>query len=111
MRYSNSFGKKSSKILLGTAYFGDTISEETSFMIMDKFYELGGRHIDTARLYADGESEKVISRWLKSRKPEEVFVSTKGAFPLKELLIYQDFLKKKYGKTLKKALKPLKQIR
>ena len=81
MKYSNSFGKKSSKILLGTAYFGDTISPEESFKIMDTYVENGGCHIDTARLNADGEAEKVIGRWLKSRGSEGSFLSTKGAFP------------------------------
>ena len=81
MKYSDSFGKKSSKILLGTAYFGDTISQEEAFDIMDKYCEMGGCHIDTARLYADGEAEKVIAAWFKSRKPEGIFLSTKGAFP------------------------------
>ncbi len=81
MKYSYSFGKKSSKILLGTAYFGDTISQEEAFDIMDKYCEMGGCHIDTARLYADGEAEKVIAAWFKSRKPEGIFLSTKGAFP------------------------------
>lgn len=84
MRYSNAFSKNSSKILLGTAYFGDLISKEEAFRIMDKYVALGGNHIDTARLYADGESEKVIAEWFKSRKPKDVFFSTKGAFPLKE---------------------------
>lgn len=81
MKYSDSFGKNSSKIILGTAYFGDTISPEDSFKIMDTFVENGGCHIDTARMYADGESEKVIGQWLKSRRHDRVFVSTKGAFP------------------------------
>ncbi|MBQ5746749.1 MAG: aldo/keto reductase [Clostridia bacterium] len=81
MKYSDSFVKKSSKILLGTAYFGDSISEEQAFEIMDTFVSLGGNHIDTARLYANGESEKVVARWLKSRKPENILVSTKGGFP------------------------------
>ena len=80
MKYSDSFGKRSSKIILGTGYFGDGITEEESFRIMDTYYELGGRHIDTARLYADGESEKVVGRWLKDRKPADIFVSTKGGF-------------------------------
>lgn len=80
MKYSDSFGKRSSKILLGTAYFGDTISEADAFAIMDKYYEMGGRHIDTARLYADGEAEKVVGNWLKDRKPAEIFVSTKGGY-------------------------------
>lgn len=84
MRYSDSFGQRSSKILLGTAYFGDTISEAEAFDIMDKYVSLGGCHIDTARLYADGEAEKVIGRWLKSRRPEGIFLSTKGAFPAKD---------------------------
>ncbi|MBE6700273.1 MAG: aldo/keto reductase [Ruminococcaceae bacterium] len=81
MKYSNSFGKESSKILLGTAYFGDTISEDSAFHIMDVYREMGGTHIDTARLYAGGESEKVVSRWFKSRKPQNMRLSTKGAFP------------------------------
>lgn len=81
MRYSDSFGKKSSKILLGTAYFGDTISPEESFKIMDTYVENGGCHIDTARLYADGMAEKVIGDWFKSRRPEGIYLSTKGAFP------------------------------
>ncbi len=81
MRYSSGFGIKGSKILLGTAYFGDTISPEESFEIMDRYVAMGGTHIDTARLYADGESEKVIAAWLKSRRPQGIHVSTKGAFP------------------------------
>lgn len=81
MRYSYSFGKKSSKILLGTAYFGDTISKEDAFRIMDRYCEMGGCHIDTARLYADGRAEEVIGQWLQSRKPEGLFLSTKGGFP------------------------------
>lgn len=80
MKYSESFGKSSSKILLGTAYFGETISEKDSFEIMDKYYSLGGRHIDTARLYAEGESEKIVGKWLKERKYEDIFLSTKGGF-------------------------------
>ncbi|MBQ7950112.1 MAG: aldo/keto reductase [Clostridia bacterium] len=80
MKYSDSFGKKSSQILLGTAYFGDTISEAEAFAIMDKYYEMGGRHIDVARLYADGEAEKVVGKWLNDRKPADILVSTKGGY-------------------------------
>ncbi len=80
MRYSECFGKKSSRILLGTAYFGDGIDEKTAFSMMDRFREMGGTHIDTARLYADGRAEEIVGRWMKDRKPEEVFVSTKGGY-------------------------------
>lgn len=84
MKYSDAFGKKSSKILLGTAYFGDGIGEKESFELMDRFVSLGGCHIDTARLYADGESEKIVGKWLKERGSDGIFLSTKGAFPKKE---------------------------
>ncbi len=81
MKYSDSFKKKSSKILLGTAYFGDSISESDAFEIMDTFVSFGGNHIDTARLYANGEAEKIVGKWLKSRNMEDIFVSTKGGYP------------------------------
>lgn len=80
MKYSNCFGKKSSKILLGTAYFGDGISEETAFLMMDKFQEMGGTHIDTARLYADGKAEEIVGRWVKSRGAYDMLISTKGGY-------------------------------
>ncbi len=84
MKYSYSFGKKSSKIILGTTYFGSLIPLEDAFSLLDRFCELGGCHIDTARMYSDGEAEKVIGKWMKDRKPEGIFVSTKGGFPTEE---------------------------
>ncbi len=80
MRYSNAFGQKASKMFLGTAYFGDGISQEDAFAIMDKFRENGGTHIDTARLYAKGVSEEIVGKWLKDRKASEMHVFTKGAY-------------------------------
>lgn len=80
MRYSDIFGFKSSRILLGTGYFGDGISEDEAFRMMDRFCEMGGTHIDTARLYAEGRAEEIVGRWFADRKPEGVFASTKGAY-------------------------------
>ena len=80
MRYSDVFGFNSSRILLGTGYFGDGISEEEAFSMMDRFSEMGGTHIDTARLYADGRAEEIVGRWFADRKPQGVFASTKGAY-------------------------------
>lgn len=80
MRYSNAFGESASKIFLGTAYFGDGISNEEAFAIMDKFRENGGTHIDTARLYAKGMSEEIVGKWLKDRKATEMHVFTKGGY-------------------------------
>ena len=80
MRYSDCFGRKSSRILLGTAYFGDTISKEEAFRMMDRFREMGGTHIDTARYYVDGIAEEVIGEWLISRDAKDMFVATKGGY-------------------------------
>lgn len=80
MRYSNAFGEKASKMFLGTAYFGDGISLEDAFAIMDTFRERGGTHIDTARLYAKGLSEEIVGKWLKDRNASEMHVFTKGGY-------------------------------
>lgn len=80
MIYSDAFGEKASKMFLGTAYFGDSISEEDAFAIMDKFREMGGTHIDTARLYAKGISEEIVGKWLRERNATEMHVFTKGGY-------------------------------
>ena len=80
MRYSDCFGRKSSRILLGTAYFGDGIDKDNAFLMMDKFREMGGTHIDTARLYADGKAEEIVGEWVQSRNAKEMIVSTKGGY-------------------------------
>lgn len=107
MNYSNAFNINSSKILLGTAYFGDTISKEDAFNIMDKYVSLGGNHIDTARLYVDGRAEEIIKEWFLSRKPKDVFVSTKGAFPAKETPDVSRLSEKEIRFDLEASLKAL----
>ncbi|MFM5923663.1 MAG: aldo/keto reductase [Novosphingobium sp.] len=61
-------------LVLGGNVFGWTANEDTSFAILDAFYEAGGRMIDTAECYSfwvpghsGGESETVIGKWLESR--------------------------------------------
>ncbi len=108
MKYSESFGKTSSKILLGTAYFGETISEKDSFEIMDVYYEMGGRHIDTARLYAEGESEKIIGKWLSERNYDDIFLSTKGGFQRTSDLPVSRLTEDELRADLEKSLNALK---
>lgn len=73
-----------SPLCMGTANFGSKISEEQSFAHMDRYAELGGNFLDTAHVYSDwipGErsrSERIIGRWLKSRRPEDLVICTKG---------------------------------
>jgi aryl-alcohol dehydrogenase-like predicted oxidoreductase len=61
-------------LVLGGNVFGYTADEDTSFAILDRFYEHGGRMVDTAQGYSvwvpghvGGESEAVIGKWLASR--------------------------------------------
>lgn len=77
-----------SKLILGTDYFGSSISYEDSFSMLDYFFEMGGNCVDTARVYAEwleggsGASETLIGSWIKSRKyRNQIIISTKGGHP------------------------------
>jgi aryl-alcohol dehydrogenase-like predicted oxidoreductase len=61
-------------LVLGGNVFGWTADEDASFAVLDRFYEAGGRMVDTAQGYSvwvpghqGGESEAVIGKWLASR--------------------------------------------
>ena len=53
-------------------FFGQGITEDQAFAIMDAAWELGIRHFDTADAYGGGRSEQAIGRWITSRgvRPE-----------------------------------------
>ena len=66
---------------LGGSVFGWSVDESTSFRILDAYAEAGGNFIDTADSYSQwapgnsgGESERIIGRWLASRKVRDRFV-------------------------------------
>lgn len=73
-----------SPLSMGTANFGTTISQEQAFAHLDRYVELGGNFLDTAHVYSDwipGEksrSERIIGRWMKSRRPDNMVICTKG---------------------------------
>lgn len=75
---------KVSALSMGTVNFGSKISEEQAFAHMDRYMELGGNLLDTAHVYSDwlpGErsrAERIIGRWLKSRRPTDMVICTKG---------------------------------
>lgn len=72
-------------LVLGGNVFGWTADESASFAILDRFYEAGGRMIDTAQGYSSwapghvgGESEAVIGKWLDARNVRaDVRIATK----------------------------------
>ena len=74
-----------SPLCLGAMNFGEAHSaflgecdKQTSFAILDKFYELGGNFIDTANGYQNGESEEWVGEWMKERgNRDQIVLATK----------------------------------
>ena len=54
-------------LCLGGNVFGWTADERESVAVLDRYIEVGGNFIDTADLYAGGESEAIIGRWMLAR--------------------------------------------
>ncbi len=82
-----------SPLVLGTDYFGTTVSRERSMQLMDHYLDAGGNVIDTGELYTrwvtggEHQSEKVIGEWLRNRGVRgQVILSTKGAHPRLEAM-------------------------
>jgi aryl-alcohol dehydrogenase-like predicted oxidoreductase len=80
-------------LVLGTMYFGTRSDEKTSFSLLDRFVEAGGRVLDTANCYAfwvsdtghGGQSEALIGRWLRANPGlrDDLVIATKvGVEPL-----------------------------
>ena len=77
-----------SRICLGTAGFGEAgltgEPVERAFAILDAYYAMGGRFLDTANVYArwgadrTNSSEQVIGHWLRERTPDGMTVTTKA---------------------------------
>lgn len=40
------------------------LNEADSHLLLDRYVEWGGNFIDTADVYADGLSEKIVGSWL-----------------------------------------------
>ncbi|RJT05453.1 aldo/keto reductase [Halococcus sp. IIIV-5B] len=81
-------GESVSPICLGTMFFGSKTDTETSRALLDRYYEAGGRFLDTANIYAtwvDGAegptSEPFLGDWMADRgNREDMFVATKVGF-------------------------------
>lgn len=58
-------------LILGGGEFGWTIDQQTSFDVLDRYFEYGGNAIHTADSFAAGRSEHIIGRWLATRGVRE----------------------------------------
>lgn len=83
MRYGSISGldKQVSRLVMGSMVFGmEPEKLENTGKLLDRFVELGGTTIDTARVYAKGSSERAFGEWLKqSGRRDQIVVIGKGA--------------------------------
>ncbi|PQV64121.1 putative oxidoreductase [Abditibacterium utsteinense] len=73
-------GKSVSEVGLGTWQIGGSwgeVSEDESLAILREAYQNGVTFFDTANVYGDGRSEKLIGRFLRESGAKDVFVATK----------------------------------
>jgi aryl-alcohol dehydrogenase-like predicted oxidoreductase len=74
-------GMRVSEISLGTWALGGewgTVGEEDAYAALNRAVDLGVNFLDTADVYGDGRSERLIGRLLEDRPDEEIFVATKA---------------------------------
>jgi len=55
-----------------------TVQDEESLAALHKAIDLGVNFIDTADVYGDGRSERLVARLRKERKGDKIFVATKA---------------------------------
>ncbi|KAK7683633.1 hypothetical protein QCA50_013471 [Cerrena zonata] len=54
------------------------MDKESSFKLLDAFYEAGGNFIDTANNYQDESSEEFLGEWMETRKNrDQIVIATK----------------------------------
>jgi pyridoxine 4-dehydrogenase len=67
-----------SRVGLGTNNFGRRIDVHRAREVVEAALDLGVRHLDTADVYGDGESERLIGEAFAGGWPEGVALGTKG---------------------------------
>lgn len=78
-------GLKVSEISLGSwLTYGGSVEAEHSRQIIHRAYELGINFFDTANVYAQGETEKVVGQALVTLPRESYVLATKVFFPMGE---------------------------
>ncbi|KAF8158482.1 arylalcohol dehydrogenase [Crassisporium funariophilum] len=115
-----------SPIQLGAMSIGDkwgdlgmgTMDKESSFKLLDAYFDNGGNFIDTANSYQDGSSEAFIGEWAENRGVRDrLFLATKytlnnthprdGSIPAHKIL-YVGNSAKSLHLSVKQSLKSLR---
>jgi aryl-alcohol dehydrogenase-like predicted oxidoreductase len=72
-----------SRLCMGAMHMGEKTPAAEAHRMLDRFLDAGGTIIDTADVYGDGASERVLAPWL-ARHRDEVVIATKVRFPVSE---------------------------
>jgi aryl-alcohol dehydrogenase-like predicted oxidoreductase len=82
------------KIVLGCGNFGGIgsdlslvgkgESDDDALVLMDAAWARGVRRFDTASSYGGGRSERVIGKWIASRRPDALALTSKVFHPVRE---------------------------
>lgn len=76
-------GLRISTIGLGSwLTYGHSVDESVAHACLSRAYDLGVNFFDTADVYARGEGEKALGRWLQGVPRSSVVVATKVYFPV-----------------------------
>jgi aryl-alcohol dehydrogenase-like predicted oxidoreductase len=82
-RQLGKYGVKVSEVGLGSwLTYGGATEAETAEICIDKAYDVGINFFDTANVYANGESEKVVGKSLAKYPRESYVLATKVFFPM-----------------------------
>ena len=81
-------GVEVSALCLGAMHFGTRNDKATSYRLLDRYMDAGGRFIDTANIYAywvsgfqGGESETLLGEWMQERgHRSRIFLASKVGF-------------------------------
>jgi voltage-dependent potassium channel beta subunit len=63
---------------------GDSLTEKTSYAILDRALDHGINTIDTADIYARGAAETVVGRYITQRNRHQLVVNTKCFWPMSD---------------------------
>ena len=77
-----------SRIVFGAGSMGCLVDKDTSYQLMDRYFEAGGNAFDTGRVYmawvpgCASQSEKTLGAWVRDRGiRDKVKICTKGGHP------------------------------
>ena len=74
-------GLRVSPLCLGTMNFGGPTPEKEAIRMLHKALDTGINFIDTANMYVEGESERVLGKALSGGRRQRVILATKVHFP------------------------------